>query len=114
MDKGETDPNSLNSEENAPIHSLVKRKAKGKKNQKEKMHLLVTLLTFGDVDIDMLNGDGYTALHLAVKVIRKHYSSHIMIQLAVGYGWLYVSTAQPLKLNFGCSTACTCGRCPRF
>ena len=68
MDKGETDPNSLNSEENAPIHSLVKRKAKGKKNQKEKMHLLVTLLTFGDVDINMLNGDGYTALHLAVKV----------------------------------------------
>ena len=70
LEKGETDPNSLNSEENAPIHSLVKKKAKGKKNQKEKMHLLVTLLTFGDVDIDMLNGDGYTALHLAVQVYR--------------------------------------------
>ena len=69
MEKGETDHNSLNSEENAPIHSLIKKKARGKKRQREKMRLLVTLLTFGDVDIDMLNGDGYTALHLAVKVL---------------------------------------------
>ena len=65
MEKGKADANSVNHTQNAPIHSLVKRKAK---SGKDKMKLLVTLLTFGDVDIDMLNGDGNTALHLAVMV----------------------------------------------
>ena len=55
-------------EKNAPIHSLVKRKAVNKKQKQEKMHLLVTLLTFGDVDIDQCNGEGHTALHIAVMV----------------------------------------------
>ena len=64
------DPNITNSEQDAPIHSLVKRKAAGKKQLEEKMHLLVTLLTFGNVDIERQNADGYTALHLAVMVCR--------------------------------------------
>ena len=67
MEKG-ADPNEFNGEENAPIHCLTMRKAKNEKQRNEKMHLLVTLLTFGDVEIDKLNGKGYTALHIAVKV----------------------------------------------
>ena len=60
--------NATNDENNAPIHSLVKRKAKGKKQKLERMHLLVTLLTFADVDIEQQNGEGHRPLHLAVMV----------------------------------------------
>ena len=55
-------------DKNAPIHSLVKRKAVNKKQKQEKMHLFVTLLTFGDVNIDQCNVEGHTALHIAVMV----------------------------------------------
>ena len=68
MEKGKVDPNAKNSQNNAPIHSLVMRKASGKKQKLARMHLLVTLLTYGDVDIEQVNGEGDRALHLAVKV----------------------------------------------
>lgn len=70
METGTVDPNSLNYEDNAPIHSLIKWKAKKKKEKSVRMELLVTLLTFGDipVDIEKEDGDGNRALHLAVMV----------------------------------------------
>ena len=70
MENGAVDPNSPNYEDDAPIHSLIKWKAKKKKEKSVRMHLLVTLLTFGDtlVDIEKEDGDGHRALHLAVMV----------------------------------------------
>ena len=68
LTKNDVDPNARNSEQNALIHSMVIHTIKGKKQKKTRMQLLVTLLTFADVDIELKNGDGHTALHLAVMV----------------------------------------------
>ena len=62
------DPNAKNSKNNAPIHSIVLYKLVGKKKKEERMHYLVTLLTFSKVDVNLMNGDGQTPLHLAVMV----------------------------------------------
>ena len=62
------DPNAKNSKNNAPIHSLVQYKLMGKKKKEERMHYLVTLLTYAKVDVNLMNGDGQTPLHLAVMV----------------------------------------------
>lgn len=68
LSEGKEEPDGMDYEKNAPIHSLVKRRAANKKQKEEKMNLLVTLLTFGDVYIDQCDGDGHTALHIAVIV----------------------------------------------
>ena len=60
--------NATNDENDAPIHSLIQRKVKGKKQKQERVHLLVTLLTFADVNIELQNGEGNRPLHLAVMV----------------------------------------------
>ena len=68
IEKCSADLNSTNEDNDAPIHSLIKRKAKGKKQMLERMHLLVTLLTFGNVNIEQQNGEGNRPMHLAVMV----------------------------------------------
>ena len=68
LEKSDANPNTKDSKNNAPIHSLVMRKARRKKQKLERMHFLVTLLTFGDVDIEQENGEEKKALHLAVMV----------------------------------------------
>ena len=69
LENGAVDPNSPNYEDDAPIHSLIKWKAK-KKEKSVRMQLLVTLLTFGNtpVDIEKEDGHGNRPLHLAVMV----------------------------------------------
>ena len=62
------DPNVKNNKSNAPIHSLVLYKLMGKKKKEERMRYLVTLLTYAKVDVNLMNGDGQTPLHLAVMV----------------------------------------------
>ena len=63
-----TDANALNSHGRAPLHSLVEKKAVDKEEKLKKMSLLVTLLTYGDVDIDKATSAGETALHIATRV----------------------------------------------
>ena len=56
------DPNELNPEGNAPIHSLATKK---------KQDLLVTLLIYGeDVDIEKKSSQGDTALKLALEELK--------------------------------------------
>ena len=50
------------------MHSLVKKKTTDKDEKMKKLSLLVTLLTYGDVDIDKATSAGETALHIATRV----------------------------------------------
>lgn len=52
-----------------PLHSLVKKNLKKSK----KLDLLYTFLTESDVDVNLADQDGNTALHLAVKVCENEY-----------------------------------------
>ena len=60
--------NAHNTEGHAPIHSLIKRSCVTEKEKLKRMDLLVTLLTYGDVEVDQMNSEGNTALHMAVMV----------------------------------------------
>ena len=60
--------NAHNSQGYAPIHSLMKRSCVTDKEKLKRMELLVTLLTYGDVEVDQMNSQGDTALHMAVMV----------------------------------------------
>ena len=61
------DGNGRNEAGDAPIHAIVRHK------RKRRLDLLVTLLTHGDVDVNLPGSDGNTALHFAVSV---SYSKH--------------------------------------
>ena len=60
------DHNAFDSKGDAPLHSYVKRR------DKERFDCLVTFLTYSKCDINYLNIDGQTALHLAYKVNHFH------------------------------------------
>ena len=63
------DVNACNTEQEAPIHALVKRKCKNRREREEKMELLLALLTYSwGLDIDTPGMARKTALHLAVEV----------------------------------------------
>ena len=53
------DHNALDSNGDAPLHSYVKR------TDKERFDCLVTFLTYSKCDVNFLNIEGQTALHLA-------------------------------------------------
>jgi ankyrin repeat protein len=57
-----TDHDTLDSNGDAPLHYLVKRK------DGEKFKCLMAFLTYSKCNINMLNVDGLTALHLACQV----------------------------------------------
>ena len=57
-----TDHDTLDLNGDAPLHYFVKRK------DKEKFKCLMTFLIYSKCDINMLNVDGQTALHLACQV----------------------------------------------
>ena len=52
----------------APIHAIVKRKCKRKADCKEKVDLLLALLTHSDADVNLQNANGMTALHFTAEV----------------------------------------------
>lgn len=56
-----------NSQGDTLLHSLVKLKFEKRKGRL-KRDLLAALLTYSDADVNRHNGDGLTALHLAVQV----------------------------------------------
>ena len=56
------DGNSKNEVGDAPIHAIVRHK------QKRRLDLLLTLLTHGEVDVNLPGSDDNTALHFAVMV----------------------------------------------
>ena len=60
--------NGVNANGDAPIHAIVKRKCKRKADCKEKVDLLLALLTYGDVDVNLQNANGMTALHFTAEV----------------------------------------------
>ncbi len=47
---------------NAPLHSLVRS------NRKDKLDLIITLLTHSDADVNLKGDDEMTPLHFAVQV----------------------------------------------
>ena len=49
----------------------MKIRAVTRKERVKKMSLLVTLLTYGNVDIDKATSAGETALHIATKVVKR-------------------------------------------
>ena len=60
--------NGANANGDAPIHAIVKRKSKRKADRKEKVDLLLALLTHSDVDVNLQNANGMTALHFTAEV----------------------------------------------
>ena len=60
--------NDVNANGDAPIHVIVKRKCKRKADRKEKVDLLLALLTYSDVDVSLQNANGMTALHFTAEV----------------------------------------------
>ena len=56
------DHNALDCNGDAPLHCYVKRR------DKEKFNCLITFLIHSKCDVNLLNIDGQTALHLACKV----------------------------------------------
>lgn len=58
-----TDHDTLDSNGDAPLHYFVKRK------DKEKFKCLMTFLIHSKCNVNLLNVDGQTALHLACQVI---------------------------------------------
>ena len=60
--------NAVNAIGDAPIHAIVKSKSKRKADRKEKVELLLALLTNSDADVDLQNGNRMTALHLTAEV----------------------------------------------
>lgn len=70
------DGNSRNEVGDAPIHAIVRHK------QKRRLDLLLTLLTHGDVDVNLPGSDDNTALHFAVMVncsVHERGSSYIVV-----------------------------------
>ena len=65
--KTESDVNVVNSNGDAPIHSILKR-GNSPKDRREIATLLMTLLTFSPVDVNLTNRDKMTPLHLAAQV----------------------------------------------
>ena len=59
------DMNALNEEGEAVIHNIIKKK------RKDKLEMLLTLLINSEVDVNLQNWKGNTALHIAIEV-RKH------------------------------------------
>jgi len=47
----------------------VKRRCANKREQKEKLELLVSLLTYSDADVNLQVGNDMTALHFAAEVM---------------------------------------------
>ena len=84
LGKPGVDPDVHDKHCNAPVHSIVKRKMKGKK----KIALLEVLFTCSCANIDLQGPNGYTALHFAAEVI------------------LFASTSQCLCTCM-CTSACT-------
>jgi ankyrin repeat protein len=60
-----TDHDTLDSNGDAPLHCLVKRKDI---RVREKFNCLMTFLVYSKCNVNMLNVDGQTALHLACQV----------------------------------------------
>ena len=60
--------NAVNAIGDAPIHAIVKRKSKRKADRKEKVELLLALLTNSDADVNLQSANGMTALHLTAEV----------------------------------------------
>lgn len=69
LKQSDVDPNSWNRLGAAPLHSLAKREFLTKSLG---LDLLYTFLIESDVDIDLRDRSGNTALHFAVEV---HYES---------------------------------------
>ena len=63
------DVNACNPEQEAPIHAIVKRKCRNRREREEKMELLLALLTYSwGLDIDTPGKERKTAMHIAVEV----------------------------------------------
>ena len=62
------DANELDVNGDAPLHAIVKRKCANKAERKEKLELLVSLLTYSDADVNLQVENDMTALHLAAEV----------------------------------------------
>ena len=82
LQRENTNPDVLNENGDAPLHSIVKSK------RQDKVELLVTLFTHSTTNVNMQVANGMTALHFAAQV------SHIVI-----YNCVYRSTHTCVHVN---------------
>ena len=68
--------NALNSEGDSVLHSIVRRQFKHHREKEQKQEYLMALLMYSDADVDLLNAQKTTALHIAVEVGRSVYHMH--------------------------------------
>ena len=62
------DANGRQKNGDAPIHSIVKRRAKNSKERRERFDLLFTLLSHSNADVNAKTEGDMTALHFTVQV----------------------------------------------
>ena len=62
------DPNAPNGLGDAPIHTIVKKKAHSKAERADKMTTLFNLLVYSNADVNATAAYGMTALHMAANV----------------------------------------------
>ena len=60
--------NALNSEGDSVLHSIVRRQFKHHREKEQKQEYLTALLIYSDADVNLLNAQKTTALHIAVEV----------------------------------------------
>ena len=60
--------NALNSEGDSVLHSIVRRQFKHHREKEQKQEYLMALLIYSDADVNLLNAQKTTALHIAVEV----------------------------------------------